>query len=197
MHTDLNSALELGGEQSMQDRTRADSEDQNSVLVWVKPKWTRREFALRSGDTVLATLTWSRGSSASAQWGASQYHFSRHGWFRPRVLVRDASAGDTSEPVATFTQRGGALAFPDGRVFLWKKPRRLTNERIWADTAGTELVRFGPGRRSTVSVTTPPDAAHRPELTMLILLGQYLLVLAKQDEEAAVAATAAAVIAST
>jgi hypothetical protein len=180
----------------MQDSTRADSEDQSSVLVWVKPRRSRRQFALRSGDTVLATLTWTRGSSALAQWGASQYHFNRQGWLRPRVFVRDASAGDTSEPLATFTQRGGALTFPDGRVFLWKKPKWLTNERIWADAAGTELVRFRAGRHSTVSVTTPPEAAQQSELPVLILLGQYLLVLAAQDE-AAVAATTAAVIAST
>jgi hypothetical protein len=180
----------------MQDSTHADSEDQSSMLVWVKPKRIRRQFALRSGDTVLATLTWTRGSSALAQWGASQYHFSRQGWLRPRVLVRDASASDTSEPLATFTQRGGALTFPDGRVFLWKKPKRLTNVRIWADAAGTELIHFRPGRHSTITVTTPPEAAQQPELPVLILLGQYLLVLATQDE-AAVAATTAAVIAST
>jgi hypothetical protein len=180
----------------MQDSTHAGSEDQSSVLVWVKPKWIRRQFALRSGDTVLATLTWTRGSSALAQWDASQYHFSRQGWLRPRVLVRDASAGDTSEPLATFTQRGGALSFPDGRVFFWKKPKRLTNEHVWANAAGTELVRFRAGRHSTATVTTPPEAAPQPELPVLILLGQYLLVLATQDE-AAVAATTAAVIAST
>jgi hypothetical protein len=180
----------------MQDSTRADSEGQSSVLVWVKPKRTRRQFELRSRDTVLATLTWNRGSTALAQWGASQYHLNRHGWLRPRVLVRDASAGDTSEPLATFTQRGGALTFHDGRVFRWKKPKRLTNERIWADAAGTELARFRPGRHSTISVTTPPEVPQHPEVPVLILLGQYLLVLAAQDE-AAVAATTAAVIAGT
>jgi hypothetical protein len=180
----------------MPDSIRADNEDQSSVLVWVKPKWTRRQFALRSGDTVLATLAWTRGSSALAQWGASQYRFNRQGWLRPRVLVRDASADDTSEPLATFTQRGGALTFPDGRIYVWKKPKRLTNERIWANVAGTELVRFRAVRRSTVTVTTPPESAQQLELPVLILLGQYLLVLAAQDEEA-VAATMAAVIAST
>jgi hypothetical protein len=180
----------------MQDSTHADSEDPSGVLVWVKPTRTGRQFVLRSVDTVLATLTWTRGSSALAQWGASQYHFSRQGWLQPRVLVRDASASDTSEPLATFTQRGGALSFLDGRAYFWKKPKRLTNERIWGDAAGTELVRLRPGRHSTVTVTTPPEAAQLPELPVLILLGQYLLVLATQDQ-AAVAATTAAVIAST
>jgi hypothetical protein len=180
----------------MQDSTHSFAADLGRELLWVKPKWTRRQFALRSGDTILATLTWTRGSSALAQWGASQYRFSRQGWLRPRVLIRDASADDTSEPLATFTQRGGALTFPDGRIFVWKKPKRLTNERIWADAAGTELVRFRAVRRSTVTVTTPPESAQQLELPVLILLGQYLLVLAAQDEEA-VAATTAAVIAST
>src|SRR5262249_41913249 len=188
-------ALEDGGDSTMQDRTRAGGGDLSSDLMWVKPKRSRRQFELRAGDTIVATLAWSRGSSALAQWGENQYRFSRQGWLRPRILLRDAGAGDTSEPLATFTQHGGVLSFPEGTAFFWKKPRRLTKERIWADAGGTELVRFRPGRHAT-EVVVAQVAARGPELPVLALLGQYTLVLAAQDEEAA-AATTVAIIAST
>ena len=166
------------------------------ALQWSRPRRLKRAFELRAGDTVLATLTWTRGSRALAQWGASQYQFSRQGWLRPRVLVRDANAPESAEPLATYTQRGGTLTFPDGRELLWQKPKRLTNERVWKDAAETELVCFRPGRRAT-DVVIATAASASPELPLLVLLGQYMLVLAAQDAEAAVAATTAAVIAST
>jgi hypothetical protein len=162
--------------------------------MWVTSEQARRQFELRAGDIVIATLAWSRGSNALGQWGERQYRFSRQGWLRPRVLVRDAGASDTAEPLATYAQQSGALSFQDGRVFFWKRPKRLTNERIWVDASGTELVRFLPGRQVT-EVVIAQLASTTPELPLLALLGKYTLVLAAQDETAA--ATTAAIIAST
>ena len=179
----------------MQDALHALAEAQNAELLWVKPKWSRLQFELRAGETVLATLAWSRGSRASARWGETHYHFNRQGWLRQRILVRAADSGDGAEPLATFLPRAGMLTFLDGRTFVWKKPRKLTSERIWADSAATELVRFRPGKRSTVAVTVQPNATHQPELPLLILLGQYLIVLAGQDAEAASTAAVVAVVA--
>jgi len=168
-------------------------------LRWVQPKRRKRDSELHSGATVVAALRWTAHARALGQWGAAQYEFSREGWLRQRVLVRDpgADAGPARGPLATYTQRGATLAFPDGRTFLWKKPRRLTRERLWADSAGTELVRFRPEKGSTLVLLGAADSAPPPELPLLVLLGQYMLVLAAQDaEEASVAASVTAVIAS-
>ncbi len=169
-------------------------------LEWVKPKWTKLQFELRAGETVVATLAWAHGSSAVGEWAEGQYRFSRAGWFRPRILVRGAApdATDASEePIATFAYRVGTLTFPDGRTFLWKKPKKLTTERIWVDSAATALVRVRPARwHAAAAVTIQPEAAGLPELPLLVLLGQYLIVLAAQDAAAASAAGTVAVIAS-
>jgi len=174
-----------------------------SELQWVKPRWTKLQFELRAGETVVATLAWARGSRAVGEWVEGQYLFSREGWLRPRILVRSArteataAAGAPDEPIATFAYRGGALTFPDGRAFLWKKPKRLTTERVWVDSAATVLVRVRPARwGATAAVTIQPEAAGLPELPLLVLLGQYLVVLAAQDAAAASAAGTVAVIAS-
>src|SRR6516164_282089 len=131
-------------------------EVQHGELVWVKPKWSKLQFELRSGDSGVATLDWIRGSQALAQWGESRYHFSRQGWLRPRILVHTAPREAPGEPLATLTYRSGALTYADGRAFAWKKPRWFTRVRVWVDSAGTELVRFRPVRRSLVTVTAQP-----------------------------------------
>jgi hypothetical protein len=189
----------------MRDATNTYGQVQDGAeLIWVKPKRSKGQFELRAGDTIVATLVWDRGTRAVAQWGERRYHMSRRGWLRPRVLVSTADSGErgvedgADTPVAMFAQHGGLLSFPDGRVFFWKKPKWLTRERIWVDSAAAELVHVHPARRATVVVTAQPEAARLPELPLLILLGQYLIVLASQDAEAAgtAAATAAIVAAS-
>jgi hypothetical protein len=182
----------------MQDVTNTRSEDQGTGLIWTKPKWSKSRFELHAADnTVLATLAWGRGTRAQAQWGESHYLFSRQGWLRPRILVHATDSGEAGTPIATLAQRGGLLSFPEGRTLSWTKPKRLTSERIWVDSAASELVRFHPARHATVVVATPLEASHRPELPLLILLGQYLIVLAAQDAEVAgTTAVAAAIVAA-
>lgn len=159
-------------------------------LQWVKPRWTKPEFELHAGDTVVATLRGTGRSRADGTWAGGQYRFSREGWSRPRILVRRAASEDTDELLATFIYRGALLDFPDGRSFRWTKPKRWTAERVWLDDAAAELVRFRP-QRAGVVVTMQPEGAALPELALLLLLGQYLLALAAQD---AVAATSASIV---
>jgi hypothetical protein len=176
----------------MEDSTSTMSVHQGTTFEWVKPKWSRLQFELRAGDIVLATLDWARGRQALGRWGEATYRFSRKGWLRQRVLIWSAEARDADAPLASFEARHGTLTLPNGRAVLWRRPRRLTHEHIWVDDAATELARFRPERRRTV-VSTPVAADRHPDLPLLILLGQYLIVSAAQDAEAA---TTAAVVAS-
>jgi len=167
-----------------------------AALRWARPKRSELRYELHAGEAVVATLAWARGSRAIGQWAEACYWFNRQGWFRPRTVVRSA-AGEAAEQeeqaeiVATFAHRGGILSFPDGRTLLWKRPRRWTNERIWADSAGREIARFHPVAWGTATTLTIQQAlASAPELPLLAMLGQYLIVLDAQ--EAAVAASSAA-----
>jgi hypothetical protein len=177
--------------------------DGSAELRWIKPRRSRRQFELHAGEAVVATLTRTRGAEAIGQWAGEQYRFGRQGWFRQRIVVHRTPAADAPDPtiapdalLATFVHRD-TLAFADGRTFLWQKPKRWTNERVWVDSAGAVLARFAPGRgQTTVTLASEPRAARSPELPLLLLLGQYLLVLAAQDAEAASTAAVVAVIAS-
>jgi hypothetical protein len=160
-------------------------------MHWIRPQRLRLAFELHAGEAVVATLNWAGRAHALGTWAGGQYRVGREGWFRPRTFIYDDSTG-SGDPVATFTHRGAALNFPDGRTFLWKKPKGWTTERVWQDVAATGLVRCRPARwRVPSTVIIQPEAAHLSELPLLVLLGQFLMVLAEQD--AAVANTAAIV----
>ncbi len=126
-------------------------------LHWIRPQRLRLAFELHAGEAVVATLDWGGRARALGTWAGGQYRVGREGWFRPRTLIYDASLNGSSEPIATFTHRGGTLNFPDGRTFLWKKPKGWTTERVWQDAAATVLVRCRPGKwRVPSAVTVQP-----------------------------------------
>ena len=161
-------------------------------LHWIRPQRLRLAFELHAGESVLATLDWDGRVRAVGTWAEGQYRVGREGWLQPRTLVYDTGSTGSGEPAAIFTHRGGTLNFSPNRAFLWKKPKEWTTERVWQDAAATVLVRCRPARwRVPSAVTVQPEAAGMPEVPLLVLLSQFLLVLAEQD--AAMASTAAIV----
>ena len=40
---------------------------EGTEMTWVKPKWSKRQFELHEGDTIVATLVWGRGTRALAR----------------------------------------------------------------------------------------------------------------------------------
>ena len=161
-------------------------------LRWVKPRWLKREYELHAGDSLAATLAWTRRNEALGRWAGGQYRFRQEGWLRARTLVYRGSGGtettdEHAEPVATSARRGSTLTLSDGRTLLWKQPKRLTSERVWVDQSGNELVRFRPfAWTGANTVTIYPGAAPEAEVALVLLLGQYLLVLAAEEAAAAI-----------
>ena len=161
-------------------------------LQWIRPQRLRLAFELHAGEVELATLDWAGRARALGTWAGGQYRIGREGWFRPRTLIYEAGSTSSGEPIAVFTHRGGTLNFSNSRTFVWKKPKGWTTERVWQDAAAIVLVRCRPARwRVPSTVIIQPEAAHQSELPLLVLLGQFLMVLAEED--AAVANTAAIV----
>jgi hypothetical protein len=165
-------------------------------LRWVKPKWLKRQYALRAGEEVVATLVRSGGSGAIGEWSGGRYRFSQKGWFNPRILVGDDDATDAMAPLATFTRRGGVLTLTDGRTLFWVKPSFWRSRRVWSDGAVT-LIEFDPASGyASPQVTITKEGARLTELPLLLLLGEYLIVRAREETDAASAATTATIVAS-
>jgi hypothetical protein len=134
-------------------------------------------YELRAGAEIVATLKWQKGMSLFAGDAAEgQWTFKRTGWLRPRVTVRRK---DDATDLVTFTPtRGGALEFPEGFSFK--------------DANGEALVQMRLTRTAPVclgaEVTLSPAALVLPDVSLLALLGWYVLVLASNDDAEGAAA---------
>lgn len=165
------------------------------LLAW-EPSAPRR-FELRSGREVLATLHWHNpgGSLATAEAAEGRWTFKRVGFFRTRITVRVAGS-DHDVAEMTAADRRKQLVFDDGRSCRWGRVARGSRESAFFDSANRPLVRFSgrrghPGPRITVAIE--PAGVQSPDLSLLVLIGAYRLVLEHEDETAAVmAATLAA-----
>ena len=172
------------------------SEVAGQELLWVQPAVLKKQHELRAGNDVVATLTFQRGSLADAESADGHWTFKREGFWNPRVTARVAGS-DTD--IAVFRPRwmgGGTLEFPDGHAQHLSSANFWQSEWVWKETQ-EPLIRFK-GRQGFMKakgqVEVAPEAAGRPDLAFLILLGWYLILLHAED---AAASTAAATVVST
>jgi len=166
-------------------------------LKWTQPSGMRREFELRDGDELVATLRFRSafGSFATAETAEGSWTFKRVGFWSTRVTI--CPAGSEQE-IAAFRNStwhgGGTLELADGRRY-----RASTN--FWQsryefqDPAEKPLVRFqriGGLFHLSAQVEIAQAAAELPELPWLVALGWYLAVKMHDDAGGAAAAAAAA-----
>lgn len=175
-------------------------------FYWVQPNGLNdRWFELRTGDAVVATLGFeslcsslARAESADGSWTLKQV-----GILNRRVTVR--RAGEEAELAVytpRWTGREGVLEFPGGRVFYWTQTNFWATEYQITDPAGNLLVSVESGAekprlsdvfKTQARVEIGLRGRALPELSLLVLLGWYLIILQKQDT-AVVAATTVAVM---
>jgi hypothetical protein len=164
----------------------------DQVLRWTQPTLFAREFELHAGDEVVGTLRWQKtfGSLALAEAADGAWTFKRSGFLRPRVTVRLPG----SEPEVAVLEPGwrgeGSLVCSDGRWHRWQNISFWRSEWAFADDVGETLVHFAPEFAflgHAAEVKFGPRAASVPDLSLLTLLGWYLMVLMSQDTGGAAA----------
>jgi hypothetical protein len=161
-------------------------------LKWVQPKMMKMSYELLDGDEVLATVEFRSafGSLATATSADGVWTFKRTGFFRPLVTVRKEGS---EKDVATFRdstwKQGGTLELSDGRRYLastnfWSTKYDISSE------SGEPLISFeriGGLFHMSTEVRIHAEAAHKPELPWMVMLGWYLIVLMHRDHAAAAA----------
>jgi hypothetical protein len=170
---------------------------------WVQPRITQNQFELRVGDDLFAVLVFPKmfGSLANAQAADGQWTFKRVGFFSPRVTVRkEGTDTDLAEFRPRWTGSEGTVQFTGGASFTWKQANFWATEYAVLDSSGETLILFRQGIpdahlsdlfKVQASVEIRPGAQDLQELTLLVLLGWYLMILKQQDDTSATAATAA------
>jgi hypothetical protein len=171
-------------------------------LYWVQPRTFERWFELRAGDQVVATLGWetscgtlARGTTADGSWT-----FKRVGFLNPRITVRQSGF---EVDMAVFWPRwmgDGTLESASGAAFRWQSTNFWGTDWMLTASDGTPLLTLKEGskegRLSDMFKTQSLVEIHHEagdvlELSVLVLIGWYLMIL-RQDDAAAGAAAAAA-----
>ena len=168
-------------------------EIERGELVWMQPHLTERSFELRSGEDILGTLTWnsSFGSLADAWAADGHWTFKRTGFFAPRITIRTHQS-DTNVGVFVPNWKGeGVLELSDGKCFRWMGLGFWRSHWRFTKSSGEHLIDFEPHSsflKKTAAVKVTPAGLELPLLSMLILLGWYLMILRSDDDSAAAAA---------
>jgi hypothetical protein len=166
--------------------------------MWTPLRASGRAYELRAGDFVLATLMqpsmWRErriGTAADGSWT-----FARTGFWHPRIVVTDTQSGAEVASIARSGWIGKAtLTMPDGRGYRWRNGNVWGSKWAWLDDADQPLLRFSQSGvfKLRCAVTIEQSAAGDPHLTLLAILGWYLMLLNQAD---AAAATSGALVAT-
>lgn len=152
-------------------------------LRWIHPDLTRQYFELRSGDEVVATLTWDpTGESAAAKANDRSWTLRRLGFLNPHVVALDGSGSQTFRFDATMS--GGGMGHArDGHLYRWYS-NLWRAEWGWMDSGENDLLKF---RRSfdveekqEGFVELLETSRDNPNLELLILVGWYLIITAAE-----------------
>jgi hypothetical protein len=152
-------------------------------LRWAPASRFGRAVVLRAGPDIVAHLRWhgllvrrAEASSADGSWV-----FRQNTWFPPRRFgAEDATTGASLGVLTVGLVGTGELLLETGNHLHWKWSGVFPTWWQFADDRGTPLVRmrrtgFPPlGRRGLVDVA--PAAFARPDLTLLITLGWFMVI---------------------
>jgi hypothetical protein len=146
------------------------------TLTWTLAKDI---YELRSGVDVVATLRRQMGSRFLGETAEGRWTFKRTGFLRPKVTAR-VENDSTDLATLSFSGSGGRLDFPDGRSYLWTASRA---EWMLKNPDGELLVQMksaGTAGKLSGEVVIAPAALALHELSLLLLLSWYVLVLQAQ-----------------
>jgi len=160
-------------------------------LRWVHPRVFRREYEFYAGDELVATLRWPKAfsSQAFAEAADGRWIIKRDGFFRTKIVICTADEDMTIATVKRSMSGKGTLMLADGRGYKWTSTSFWRGEWGWFTDEGMPLLRFKRGKR----VEVEPQAFSLPEVSLLALVGFYLVKVAEEEAAAASATTVAIV----
>jgi hypothetical protein len=167
-------------------------------LRWVQPSAGKQAYELRAGHEVIGSLVWRRDTLAVGEIAHRRWTIEREGFWHPRVSVRVQDSELNTVVFHPSWRGGGSIELTSGRILRFKAANLWRSQWDWQRAEGEALVRFSSRRgvlKSGADLEITPAGAGFPELSLLAVLGWYLLVLGAWDSAAA--GSTAAVIATT
>ena len=152
-------------------------------LRWVRPKFFKRSYELRSEDTVVATLAFEQqfawGALGAAEEGT--WTFGRSGFLRSQITVQQAK---TAQEVATVSERPGRrqqqVLLPDGTCYMIRSD--FFRSRLSLETQSGEalaLIRRRGIFRMVWETEIRYSAKSNEDLPWLVLLTWYYILIVR------------------
>ncbi|HEY45929.1 MAG: hypothetical protein AMJ88_03690 [Anaerolineae bacterium SM23_ 63] len=166
-------------------------------LMWKQVAFGAREFELRAGDDLVGRLYWPKWLSdrAVARCADGVWLIDRLGFFRDKIVVTDMGSRNKVGSFVPNWLGDGRLSLINGRVYQWYKTKAFSNSWAFVDKNDVVLLEIHDWMRCfkhEADVKLRIGAASLPELTLLVLIGWYLVYMYIQDTAAVVAACVAA-----
>lgn len=162
------------------------AELENQDLRWVQPSAWKNEYELQTPDgsavaRIARTSWWNYKAEVEAI--GNRWTFDRKGFWQHQIEILSVGTGE--EP-ARYFYRGKRLVFPDGREYLWRS-NIWGSKYTWTTLSGDPIVGFQTGGmfRMNAEIDMDPEVADMKTLPLMIFLGWYLILLARQDAAAA------------
>ena len=157
--------------------------ESGSGMLW-KQSNSRYEFELVAGDESIANLNFIQSESgilANAECSEGKWTFERQGLLHPYVAIGDSS--ETGLRMGLNLAGQGLLNLPDGSSYTWESSNFMHSRWAFFDSEGRKLVEFIPQGKllKTGAMVHVERSADQKDLSLLILLGWYLMTLRLQD----------------
>src|SRR5262245_42581628 len=152
-------------------------------LHWSRPRWFRREFEIRSGESVVATLRM-RGAFRPVgvfESDGGTWTMTRLGFLQNRATIRSGGT-DIAEFRSNAFGHAGDLTFASGHRFTLSINFWMTRLEVRAQTGEPVLVLHRRGLCGrTGDVEIAPTARSLAELPLLAAFGLFQFAMLEQD----------------
>lgn len=163
-------------------------------LIWVPRATFKDHYDLVTAEgQVLATFDMSSWSSkANAGVPEEMLFLRKEGWTGQKVNI---SPGEQGPMLATFQRKWtgtrGQLFMADGRQYQWKNSNFWGTRKMWGDPSESVVyIQFSTAIFSRkVTIDLLPQAAELPEISLLLVLGLYNIIVWRRAAAAAAAAS--------
>jgi hypothetical protein len=176
----------------------------NEQLNWIQPKTTQQLFELRTPSDLCATLNFPKafGSLAEAESEDGKWTLKRVGFFHTKITIRNVGEeNDYAVFKPNIMATSGILEFANGKKFLWQSSNFWATKFEFKEESGQTVVTIKSGIddpklkdwfKTHARVEIQSDKESSRDISLLILLGWYLIIVLQMDS-----ATGAVVAAAT
>jgi hypothetical protein len=175
----------------------------NEHLLWTQPKTIHQFYELRLNKDIYGTLKFpkSSGSLAEVETLDGKWSFKRIGVFHTKITIREfGKDNDIALFKPNLMASSGSLEFSNGNSFIWEAANFWATRFELKDTEGNLLVAFRAGVddpklkdwfKTQARVEITEQAKNFSELSLIVLLGWYLIIILHMDSSTSAVVAAA------